>query len=153
VKDVTPLGDGDYEPAGGTPLLDAIGEAIEKVKAFHGDALDSKDLNIIVTVYTDGEENASLKWKKDDVKKMIDYLQKERNWTFTFVGCGSFENVSATSAAFGISSANTVAVADSFDGRSLASKSISTSYMSYSRAVKSNVVDSDLFKKSVAPQP
>jgi hypothetical protein len=115
------------------------------VKEFHGDKLGDENLKIIVTVYTDGDENCSKKYSREDIKKMIDHFQLDGKWTFTFVGCGRFENVSATSATLGISSANTMAVADSDDGRKFASMKISTSYMNYARAVKSSVVDNDLF--------
>jgi hypothetical protein len=128
--------------------LDAIGYGIEKVKGFHGDKLGDDNLKIIVTIYTDGSENSSKKWDRAAIKKMLDHFQSDGKWTFTFVGCGSFDNVAATSATLGISSANTVAVADTDFGRMEASTKISTSYMSYARSVKSGIVDTDLFKKS-----
>lgn len=151
VDDIPDMTEKDYVPGGWTPLLDAIGYGIEKVKEFHGDKLGDDNLKIIVTIYTDGEENSSRKWERADIKKMLDHFQSDGKWTFTFVGCGSFDNVAATSATLGISSANTVAVADSDSGRAFASAKISTSYCNYARSVKLGVVDNDLFTEKVAP--
>jgi hypothetical protein len=148
VENITDMVEAEYRPGGWTPLLDAIGYGIEKVKGFHGDKLGDDNLKIIVTIYTDGSENSSKKWDRSAIKKMLDHFQSDGKWTFTFVGCGSFDNVAATSATLGISSANTVAVADTDFGRMEASTKISTSYMSYARSVKSGIVDTDLFKKS-----
>jgi hypothetical protein len=145
VQELTDMTNEHYEPAGGTPLLDAIGFGIEKVKDFHGDKLGEDNLKIIVTIFTDGEENSSTKHDRASVKKMIDHFQSDGKWTFTFVGCGSFANVAATSAAMGINAANTIAVADSDAGRSFANAKISTSYTNYVRSAKLGVVDNDLF--------
>lgn len=148
VENIVDMVEAEYVPGGWTPLLDAIGYGIQKVKNFHGDNLGDDNLKIIVTIYTDGEENSSKEWDRPAIKKMLDHFQSDGKWTFTFVGCGSFDNVAATSATLGISSANTVAVADSDFGRMEASAKISTSYTSYARSVKCGVIDTDLFKKA-----
>lgn len=145
VQDLVDITSADYDPSGGTPLLDAIGYGVEKVKEFHGDKLGDDDLKIIVTIFTDGDENSSRKWNKADIKKMIEHFQSDDKWTFTFVGCGSFENVSSTSSAYGISASNTMAVADTDAGRTFANAKISTSYANYARSVKMGTIDKDLF--------
>jgi len=152
VQNLLDMTEADYVTGGGTPLIDAIGHAIEKVKEFHGDKLGDDNLKIIVTVFTDGEENSSQKWSKDDVKKMIEHFQSDGKWTFTFVGCGSFENVSSTSTSYGISAANTVAYVDSELGRTEAYNKIATSYSNFTRAAKLGVVDNDLFTEKAMPE-
>ncbi len=151
VRNLVDMTEKDYVTDGGTPLIDAIGHAIEKVKEFHGDKLGDDNLKIIVTVFTDGEENSSRKWNKAEVKKMIEHFQSDGKWTFTFVGCGSFENVSNTSTSYGISTANTVAYADSDIGRAQAYNKIATSYQNFARSAKLGVVDDTLFVEKVAP--
>jgi len=151
VQSLVDMTEKDYITDGGTPLIDAIGYAIEKVKAFHGDKLGDDNLKIIVTVFTDGEENSSRKWNKGEVKKMIEHFQSDGKWTFTFVGCGSFENVSNTSTSYGISTANTVAYADSEVGRTDAYNKIATSYQNFARSTKLGIVDDTLFVEKVAP--
>jgi hypothetical protein len=150
VVSIPDMTEADYFPDGGTPLLDAIGYGIEKVKAFHKDDLGSDDLSIIVTVFTDGEENSSRKWNKPQIKKMIEHFQSDGKWTFTFVGCGSFDAVSGTSAGLGISSANTVAYCATDSGTAEAFSKVATSYSNYARSRKLGVVDNDLFTEKVS---
>lgn len=142
VEDIT---EKDYSPAGGTPLLDAIGLGIEKIKEFHGDKLRDDNISVIVTIITDGEENSSTLYNRSEIKKMIEHFEADGKWTFTFIGCGSFENVSNTSAQLGINCSNTIAYDASEEGTCQAFACASTSYLNYSRSVKSGVVDKALF--------
>ena len=41
--------------------------------------------NVLVTILTDGEENASREHSAFDIKNLIDEL-KLKNWTFTYIG-------------------------------------------------------------------
>lgn len=145
VSDLVDFTEDDYFPDGGTPLLDAIGYGIEKVKSFHGDALGNDDLKVIVTIFTDGEENSSLKYNKVEIKKMVEHFQSDGKWTFTFVGCGSLDNVTQTSSTLGIASANTVAYMATDSGNAEAYSKIGTSYSNFARSAKLGVVDTDLF--------
>jgi uncharacterized protein (DUF1810 family) len=71
-----------YCPNSCTPLYDAIGFAItEEQKALQS----VQDYNVLVTIMTDGMENASVKYSGSDIKKMIEKL-KNGNWTFTYIG-------------------------------------------------------------------
>jgi uncharacterized protein YegL len=71
-----------YKPDALTPLYDAIGSGIHKLKHF----LEGKsDYNVLVTILTDGEENASKEFSGTDIKKMVEELKME-NWTFTYIG-------------------------------------------------------------------
>lgn len=148
VQNLLDMTEKDYEPNGGTPLLDAIGYGIEKIKAFHGDKLGEDNLRIIVTIFTDAEENSSTKWTYGEIKKMIDHFQSDGKWTFTFVGCGGFDAVKNYSNKIGISASNTVSYSDDDIGRTDGFSKISTSYTSYARSVKLGVIDNDLFKKN-----
>lgn len=135
----------EYCPAGGTPLLDAIGNGIETLKTNLGDAIGSEDVSILVTIFTDGEENTSKTYKKEQIKKMIDHLSSDNKWTFTFVGCGSLDNVTATSGQLGIDSSNTVAFDSSDLGYKGALKSCATSYGNYLSATVSGGDTRNLF--------
>ena len=44
-----------------------------------------KDHNVLVTIMTDGEENASKEYSGLAIKKRIEELKKDR-WTFTYIG-------------------------------------------------------------------
>ena len=65
-----------------TPLYDAMGFGFTKLKT----GLESQtDYNVLVTILTDGEENASKEYTGNVIKNMIEELS-EGNWTFTYIG-------------------------------------------------------------------
>ncbi len=71
-----------YLPDASTPLFDAMGFSINKLK----NALQNQtDYNVLVTIMTDGEENASREFSGNDIKKIIEGLKQNR-WTFTYIG-------------------------------------------------------------------
>lgn len=71
-----------YTPNACTPLYDAIGFSINKLKHT---LKEQTDYNVLVTIMTDGEENASREYSGISVKALIDELKKN-NWTFTYIG-------------------------------------------------------------------
>ena len=77
VKDISPE---QYQPCGCTPLYDAMGLSISKLKTVvkEGD-------HALVTVITDGMENSSHIYNAAMVKELIDSLSKQ-GWAFTFIG-------------------------------------------------------------------
>lgn len=71
-----------YQPAASTPLYDAMGFSFTMLRK----VLEFKpDHNVLVTILTDGEENASKEYSGRDIKKMIEELKLNR-WTFTYIG-------------------------------------------------------------------
>jgi len=71
-----------YKPNASTPLYDAMGFSISKLRQF----LEKQtDYNVLVTILTDGEENASKEYSGNDIKKLIEELKLNR-WTFTYIG-------------------------------------------------------------------
>jgi hypothetical protein len=82
VSKLKAIDDSSYKPDSMTPLYDAIGFSVTKLKLF----LENKtSYNVLVTIMTDGEENASREYSGQTIKKMIDDL-KQNNWTFTYIG-------------------------------------------------------------------
>jgi hypothetical protein len=72
----------EYWPTGNTPLYDAMGQSLTDLKQrIQGDA----DATGVVTVLTDGLENASHEWNAGMVRKLIDEL-KELGWSFSYMG-------------------------------------------------------------------
>ena len=82
VNEVTPLTDRDYRPCCMTPLYDAVGSTITRVHALKGN--DDNSL-ALVTVITDGYENASREFSLTALKSLIDSY-KEQGWQFTYIG-------------------------------------------------------------------
>lgn len=72
----------DYEPCGCTPLYDAMGQSITHLyQQIKGD----EDATAIVSVMTDGLENASREFGPKQLKELIEKL-KEEGWTFNYMG-------------------------------------------------------------------
>jgi hypothetical protein len=76
------INDSTYNPASMTPLYDAMGYGISKLKQY----LEGKEnYSVLVTILTDGEENASKEYNGLEIKNLVDKL-KLQNWTFTYIG-------------------------------------------------------------------
>jgi uncharacterized protein YegL len=76
---VVPLEDKLYQPAGGTPLNDAVLTTIKRMKD-----VSKKDDKVLVAIYTDGHENSSTA-STDEVRQAI--LKREaKGWDFLYLG-------------------------------------------------------------------
>ncbi len=71
-----------YQPSNMTPLYDAIGFGIQKLQ--HALTGVGKR-NVLVTIMTDGEENASKEFSGAAIKALVEAL-KPQGWTFTYIG-------------------------------------------------------------------
>jgi len=72
----------DYMPNGCTPLYDAMGKSLITL---HNRIKDDKDASAVVTVLTDGLENASREWNAAGLRRLIEQL-KEEGWSFAYMG-------------------------------------------------------------------
>jgi Mg-chelatase subunit ChlD len=84
VSKLEQINDKSYKPDASTPLFDAMGFGINKLKQV---LQERTDYNVLVTILTDGEENASKEYSGNDVKKLVEELKLNR-WTFTYIGTG-----------------------------------------------------------------
>jgi Mg-chelatase subunit ChlD len=82
VKELELIDDSKYQPDASTPLLDAMGFSFIKLNK---ELENSKDYNVLVTILTDGEENASKEFSGSAIKKLVEELSM-KNWTFTYIG-------------------------------------------------------------------
>lgn len=87
------INDSTYNPDSMTPLFDAMGFSISKLKQY----LQGKvNYSVLVTILTDGEENASKEYTGSAIKNLVDDL-KQQNWTFTYIGADhDIEKMAAT---------------------------------------------------------
>ena len=72
----------DYTPQGCTPLYDAMGQSLTTLR---GKIKDNKDATALVTVLTDGMENASCEWDAARLSSLIQELKGE-GWSFSYMG-------------------------------------------------------------------
>ena len=91
VKEITKE---DYVACGCTALYDAMGEMISELKR----KLTPED-RVLVTVITDGYENASEHWSGPQIKSLVEELRHE-GWTFTYIGAN--QDVEAVAGSMGI---------------------------------------------------
>lgn len=76
IKNVKKLSRKQYIPGGSTALLDAIGDTIKY--------MDEKGSNkVLFIITTDGEENSSRRYTKEDIKRLINIHD---NWEFIYLG-------------------------------------------------------------------
>ena len=86
LKEVADLTDKDYWVRGCTALLDAVAETIIHVEKVQGYLpTEAKADNVVVTIITDGLENASRHHTYAEVKHMIE-AHTEMGWEFIFLG-------------------------------------------------------------------
>ena len=86
IKEVKSMTNADYIAYGGTAMLDAIGEIINRVQDRHDELGEEKPDNVLFVITTDGEENSSRTFKKSQIEKMIKHQTNGHGWKFMFLG-------------------------------------------------------------------
>lgn len=87
MRDITNVPTLNLQPRGGTPLLDCLAEFIKEIGT---DLAKMREQDrpglVILVVMTDGEENSSVKWTKEQVKALIEQQEGAWKWKFLFLG-------------------------------------------------------------------
>lgn len=77
----------NYIPSGSTPMYDGIGQAIKLI-----DGVIKDNDAALVYIFTDGWENSSSIYNKDDINSLIEERKDNGNWTFVFQGIDGLDN-------------------------------------------------------------
>lgn len=85
----------DYRPGGCTPLYDAMGKALTELEPNV-----KENEAVLVTVITDGYENASCEYSLRDIRALVDRLDTQ-GWVFTYIGAN--QDSAAVGESMGIS--------------------------------------------------
>lgn len=106
-----PITRADYQPRGGTPLLDAVGTTITKLDE---DWKAETPERAIVVIVTDGEENSSHEYTKAKIQEMVKARQDSGKWAFIYLGANvdAFEEAGS----MGILAANSAGYTSSARG-------------------------------------
>ena len=80
VDKVKELTNEEYIPACCTPLYDAMGNSLSKLRK-----KVAEEDKVLVTVITDGYENASQEYNGGAIKQLVESL-KQKGWVFTYIG-------------------------------------------------------------------
>ncbi|MDP7006041.1 MAG: vWA domain-containing protein, partial [Phycisphaerales bacterium] len=81
IQDAAELNATTYEPRGMTALNDAIGRTIVSMKK----RLKDTDDNVVVVITTDGLENASTEFARDQIREMIKECEEKLGWKFMYL--------------------------------------------------------------------
>lgn len=121
---VRPLIERTFQPRGGTPLWDAVGRLISQasVRADLRRTMGKRAEETIVAVYTDGEENQSVRFDGPAIRRLIS-AKREQGWTFVFLGAGL--DAYAEGAALGVGVGSTQSFAPDGHGARLAFSELS----------------------------
>jgi uncharacterized protein YegL len=86
--DATPvLDERTYRPGGNTALYDALGVSLaELTSAVRTDSRPYGADRMLVIVMTDGEENSSRRFTKEQVVAEMTHREEAGNWTFVYLG-------------------------------------------------------------------
>lgn len=86
ISEIPELTDKTFVPRGGTPLLDCLGRGINDLsEQISKLPEDKKPDRIFFVVITDGHENSSTEFHKEDIVKLIDKKKSEDRWEFLFL--------------------------------------------------------------------
>lgn len=78
--EVKELSEEDYTPGGCTALYDAMGLSISNLRS----KIETGD-RVLVTIVTDGYENASRHFNVQNIQELVSELKK-RDWVFVYIG-------------------------------------------------------------------
>ncbi len=107
----------NYRPGGSTALLDAMGTVIDEVgKRLAEMPEEERPGRVLMVIQTDGFENASEKFKAEDISARIKHQSEVYNWEFIFLG--ATEQAIMDAGRLGIASKSTLAYASKDDGTS-----------------------------------
>lgn len=134
VKEIT---DAEYSPSGMTALLDAVGKTLTELKPDDGE-------KVIVSITTDGMENASREYNYDSIKHLIED-KKKLGWEIMFIGA----NIDAIgeAAKLGIDASRAVNYLADETGTDTVYKTMSASVRHYKRAGKMDETWADSIRK------
>jgi len=138
---VPPLTRETFVPRASTPLLDAMGRAINDLEQSLAELPDAhKPEHVIMVIITDGQENASREFRKEQITQMIAAKQKA-GWQFVFLSADLAALQDAVSS--GMPAAQAMAFRKDAAGTAAAFSSVSESIAAFRQKSKSDLSFSD----------
>jgi hypothetical protein len=145
IKEITEMTKSSYVPNGGTPLLDAMCKAIDD---FGADLAripeEDRPSKVVFVTITDGEENSSTLYNKENLLERIKHQSAKYDWNFIYLGAS--QDSFAEASKYGYSMKSTSNFQYSNAGMMRAMNAVSLSTTSY-RSGDTNSVDLTDFQK------
>lgn len=139
IQDCKFLDRNNYQPGGMTALYDAIGKTIDnEIDQLGSLPKEERPEKTLCVILTDGEENRSREFTREQIKEKISEMKEDFNWEFIFLAAN--EDASLTAEAMGISKGNSYAFTNSSTGLKDAYTAVSFATTSY-RHSKSTKLD------------
>ena len=133
IESVAYLNNKSFEPRGSTALIDAIGLTINSTKKrIKSLPKDARPKNTIIAIITDGFENASTKYTRNEIFKMIRKREKKDQWEFVFIGAN--QDAIREARRFGISRDKALSFSADSDGIKNAMFSLSSNIAAFSES-------------------
>ena len=117
IDEVKELTNESYQPNCSTALYDAMGISLSALRK-----RVAEEDRVLVTIVTDGYENASIEYSVRDIRILVDKLKK-RGWVFAYIGANHDIEKAATS----ISITNTMCFETTEEGVKEMSKNLENS--------------------------
>jgi uncharacterized protein YegL len=138
-----------YRPSGNTALFDAVGTTINSVGArLAAMPEDERPSKVIFLIITDGMENASTRFTREQIRDLIEHQRTKYSWEFVFMGANIDAVDEGTS--IGISAQNSL----NYDATSIGTRglysNVSSSLSSYRQ---SNSQQVDFFNQTTGTTP
>ncbi len=124
IKGAKPLDSKRYVPRGATALLDAVGRSINEAGARFAAMDESERPELVVfVILTDGEENSSMEFTKDQIKSTIEHQTEVYRWSFVYLGAD--QDSFAEAGGMGIQAHKTMNISKNSRSMDLAYRSVS----------------------------
>lgn len=104
IKKAKELTKNEWMPRGTTALYDAIGKTINSEKQKLNKLGINKPAKVLVCIVTDGYENASREYSKDNIKTLIKESEND-DWNFIYLAAN--QDAMTVGDSFGVSAGNT----------------------------------------------
>jgi hypothetical protein len=118
-----------YIPEGVTALFDAVGYGVNRLREEIIDDLKNPEVKVVVSIFTDGEENASKKYFGKDISDLLEEIQKMKQWTCSYIGAN--HDVKHMASSLNIPLSNTISYYSDKIGTTKAFKAASMGTMNY----------------------
>jgi hypothetical protein len=119
-----------FVPRASTPLLDAMGRGINDLESSLAEIQEEeKPARVVIVIITDGQENSSREFRKEQIDKMIKEKQEKTAWQFVFLSADLAAVDDAI--AHGFSQGSTLSFDKNSEGTRLAYISLSSTISSY----------------------
>jgi hypothetical protein len=116
-----------YMPSGSTALYKVVADSINELIAHLSvnNKLDSKDINVTITMFTDGEDTSSHSSLENARKAVNDAMKL--GWTIAFIGAGNKRSLEVEASKMGIHHSNVLVVEGTEQGIEAAYDSLTQS--------------------------